>query len=124
MKINERYLWIGALIVSAFVVQGKIDQVDRLGSIIETYKLESQIQNAQINDFHQELQISKGVEYAKGFEDGRSQAGIAFANGRPMLDYADGYHAALSQFVTQKPSEEDQLIQELEEDIANTHENK
>ena len=122
MKIHERYLWIGALIVSAFMVQGKIDQLDRLDSLIETYKLESQIQNAQIRDFHQEMQRSEGVEYAKGFEDGRSQAGIAFAQGRPMLDYADGYHAALSQFVTKGLSEEDQLIKGLEEDIANSNE--
>lgn len=122
MKIHERYLWIGALIVSAFMLQGKIDQLNRLDSLLETYKLESQIQNAQINDFHQELQLSKGVEYAKGFEEGRSQAGIAFANGRPMLDYADGYHAALSQFVTKELSEEDQLLKDLEEDIADSNE--
>jgi hypothetical protein len=122
MKMHERYLWIGALIVSAFVVQGKIDQLDRLDSLIETYKLESQIQNAQINDFHQELQLSKGVEYTKGFEEGRSQAGIAFANGFPMLDYADGYHAALSQFATKELSEEDQLLKDLKEDIANSNE--
>tara|TARA_R110002020_G_scaffold32638_1_gene100141 strand:- start:1873 stop:2241 length:369 start_codon:yes stop_codon:yes gene_type:complete len=122
MKIHERYLWIGALIVSAFMVQGKIDQLDRLDSLLETYKLESQIQNAQISDFHQELQLSKGVEYTKGFEDGRSQAGIAFTQGRPMLDYADGYHAALSQFVTKELSEEDQLLKDLEEDIANSNE--
>ena len=122
MKIHERYLWIGALIVSAFMVQGKIDQLDRLDSLLETYKLESQIQNAQISDFHQEMQRSEGVEYAKGFEDGRSQAGIAFAQGRPMLDYADGYHAALSQFATKGLSEEDQLIKGIEEDIANSNE--
>lgn len=122
MKMHERYLWIGALIVSAFMVQGKMDQLDRLNSLLETYKLESQIQNAQINDFHQELEISKGVEYTKGFEEGRSQAGIAFANGLPMLDYADGYHAALSQFVTKELSEEDQLLKDLEEDIADSNE--
>ena len=104
MKMHERYLWIGALIVSAFMVQGKIDQLDRLDSLLETYKLESQIQNAQISDFHQEMQRLEGVEYTKGFEDGRSQAGIAFTQGRPMLDYADGYHAALSQFVTRELS--------------------
>lgn len=120
--MHERYLWIGALIVSAFMVQGKMDQLDRLNSLLETYKLESQIQNAQINDFHQELQISKGAEYTKGFEEGRSQAGIAFANGLPMLDYADGYHAALSQFVTKESSEEDQLLKDLEEDMADSNE--
>ena len=122
MKMHERYLWIGALIVSAFMVQGKIDQLDRLDSLLETYKLESQIQNAQISDFHQEMQRSEGVEYTKGFEDGRSQAGIAFTQGRPMLDYADGYHAALSQFVTRELPEEDQLLKDLEEDIANSNE--
>ena len=122
MKINERYLWIAALIVCAFAIQSKFDHIDKLGLIIETHKLEGEIQNSQISDFHQSLQISKGAEYAKGFENGRSQAGIAFANGRPMLDYADGYHAALSQFTTQGLSEEDQLIKDLEEDIANSNE--
>ena len=68
-------------------------------------------------DFSQEVTSIKSNEYRKGFEDGRSQAGIALINGRPMLDYADGYHAALAQFTEDHIREDEDLIRQLELDI-------
>ena len=79
--------------------------------------MESEIQDSQIMDFSQEVSSIKSSEYQKGFEDGRSQAGIALVNGRPMLDYADGYHAALTQFSDDLISEDEDLIRKLELDI-------
>lgn len=116
MKISERYLWIGALIVSAFFVQGKLVHIDRLSLIIESYKLEGEIQNSQISDFHQQLLTYKSAEYNKGFENGRTQAGVAFSQGRPMLGYSDGYHAALKQFNPTYRSEEEKLLSDLDKD--------
>ena len=34
----------------------------------------------------------------RGFEAGRTQAGIALADGKALYEYKDGYHAALTQF--------------------------
>ena len=117
MLIQERYLWIAGIILAGFVIQGQSKKNDDLKTIITSYELESEIQSSQIMDFSQEVTSIKSNEYRKGFEDGRSQAGIAFVNGRPMLGYADGYHAALSQFTENHIKEDEDLIRQLELDI-------
>ncbi len=117
MLIQERYLWIAGIILAGFVIQGQSKKNDDLKTIITSYELESEIQSSQIMDFSQEVTSIKSNEYQKGFEDGRSQAGIAFVNGRPMLGYADGYHAALSQFTENHIREDEDLIRQLELDI-------
>ena len=117
MQIQERYLWIAGIILTGFIIQGQSKNNGDLKTLINSYQLESQIQNAQILDFGQGLDAIKGNEYSRGFEDGRGQAGIAFANGRPMLDYADGYHAALAQFTENHIREDEDLILQLEADI-------
>jgi hypothetical protein len=117
MQIQERYLWIAGIILAGFVIQGQSKKNDDLKTIITSYELESKIQSSQIMDFSQEVTSIKSNEYRKGFEDGRSQAGIALINGRPMLDYADGYHAALAQFTEDHIREDEDLIRQLELDI-------
>jgi len=117
MQIQERYLWIAGIILAGFVIQGQSKKNDDLKTIITSYELESEIQSSQIMDFSQEVTSIKSNEYRKGFEDGRSQAGIALVNGRPMLDYADGYHAALAQFTDNLIAEDEDLIRKLELDI-------
>ena len=117
MQIQERYLWIAGIILTGFIIQGQSKKNDDLKTIITSYELESEIQSSQIMDFSQEVSSIKSNEYQKGFEDGRSQAGIAFVNGRPMLGYADGYHAALSQFTENHIREDEDLIRQLELDI-------
>jgi hypothetical protein len=118
MKIQERYLWILGIILSGFFVQNQSHENKTLNNIISTYELESNIQDAQIMDFSQSLSVVSSEEYSKGFEAGRSQAGIAFANGRPMLGYTDGYHAALDQFDPDYINVEKTLLKELDEDIV------
>jgi len=98
MKIQERYLWIGAVILIAFVANNQASNSDNLRTLITTYDLESNIQDAQIADFSQQLAQAEQAEYSKGFEDGRTQAGIALVQGGSLYNYTDGYHAAVSQF--------------------------
>jgi len=117
MQIQERYLWIAGIILTGFIIQGQSKNNEDLKTLITSYQLESKIQDAQILDFSQGLEVIKGNEYVKGFEEGRAQAGIAFSNGRPMLDYADGYHAALAQFTEGNIREDEDLIRKLELDI-------
>ena len=71
---------------------------NKLEFLLETYKVESRIQSAQVLDLTNTLSTMKNLEYQKGFEQGRNQMGIAFLNNKNMYDYADGYHAATSQF--------------------------
>ena len=97
MKIQERYLWIGAIILIAFVAQDQSSKNENLRTLITTYDLESNIQDAQILYFSQQLDVATQAEYSKGFEDGRTQAGIILAQGGSLYNYKDGYHAAISQ---------------------------
>ena len=98
MKIQERYIWIGAILLIAFVAQDQWSKNDNLRTLITTYDLETTIQDAQLADFSQQVDAAKQAEYSKGFEDGRTQAGIALVQGGSLYNYADGYHAAVSQF--------------------------
>ena len=52
---------------------------------------------AQINDFSVQLNAARDSSYSKGFEEGRTQAGVALAQGGSLYNYTDGYHAAMSQ---------------------------
>lgn len=117
MQIQERYLWIAGVILAGFIIQGQSKKNADLDILATSYRLETEIQKSQIIDFNQGLEVIKSNEYVKGFEDGRAQAGIAFANGRPMLDYADGYHAALAQFTENHIREDEELLRQLEADI-------
>jgi len=98
MKIQERYLWIGALLMVGFMAHDQSSKNDNLRTLITTYDLETNIQDAQLADFSQQVDAAKQAEYSKGFEDGRTQAGIALVQGGSLYNYADGYHAAVSQF--------------------------
>ena len=117
MKIQERYLWIAAIILCAFIAQDQSKKNGDFEILIKSYELESQVQSSQIVDMLQSSLSAQSSEYLKGFESGRSQAGIALVNGRPMLDYADGYHAALEQFSENHVREDEKLIRKLEADI-------
>ena len=117
MKITERYLWIAALILVAFIAQNSSKQAENALFLTDSYRLECEIKNSQINDFNNQRVESSERSYSRGFQEGRNQAGIAFSQGRPMLDYSDGYHAALAQFTSQE-SLELELLRELEENIA------
>ena len=97
MKITERYLWIAGLILAGFVVQNQLNNNNDLQTLLVTYEAESKIQDAQINDFSVQLDAARDASYSKGFEEGRTQAGVALAQGGSLYNYADGYHAAMSQ---------------------------
>ena len=97
IKIQERILWALVIALSAFHLLDKTDQISDLQTIITTYNMESNIQEAQINDLFQHLDSAKIAEYQKGFENGRTQAGVALAQGGSLYNYTDGYHAAMSQ---------------------------
>ena len=63
MKIQERFLWIAALIVFAFFLQSQTSQINDLGTLLTTYEMESQIQEAQINDFSIQLDAARDASH-------------------------------------------------------------
>ena len=114
MKAHERILWVVALGLTLFYAQHTAHRLDDLQLIIQTYQLEANIQSAQVDDFSQQLIVAQNTEYQKGFEDGRTQAGVAFINGDSLYSYADGYHSAVSQFwVEKKNLTEDEALEAL-----------
>ena len=97
-KINERLVWISVVILGAFMIQNQLTTNANLETLLQTYNLESNIQKAEIVDFNNQLHAVRDNSYVRGFEAGKTQAGIALANDQALYDYKEGYHAALSQF--------------------------
>ena len=99
MKVQERYIWIAVLILVGFFIQTQEKKNETLETLVTTYGLEAQIQNQQIMEFNNELHAARDNSYVRGFEAGKTQAGIALAKGDSLYEYKDGYHAALTQQV-------------------------
>ena len=110
---TERYIWIGAIILALFIAQSQSQEKDSLEFLIKTYDAETQIQTSQILDLTNQMAIARDTSYSKGFEDGRTQAGIALAKGGSLYDYKEGYHAALTQKI------EDSDVLEVSEGLFN-----
>ena len=105
----ERIIW---LLIAVFLVTSldrRESQIESLVSLNELNKANERIQSGQINDLSQHLLISKEEGFSQGFEEGKTQAMIASIHGKPMYDYADGYHAALSQFYSEDAPDEIKL---------------
>ena len=97
MNTKERYIWVAALILGGFFFQNQESRMSDLNTLIRTYSMQTQIQDQQISDFALQLHSAEQMEYSRGFENGKTQAGIALVQGGSLYDYADGYHAAVDQ---------------------------
>ena len=96
---NKVYIIAGiaCLISMAYGINQKFYN-NKLEFLLETYKAETTIQSAQFLDLTNNINLMKGFEYQRGFEDGKTQMGFAFVNGNSMHGYEDGYHSAIGQF--------------------------
>ena len=75
----------------------------RRSNKIENNFWKKTIQDGQISDFNTQLSLVSDTSYSKGFEDGKTQAGVALAQGGSLYNYTDGYHAAISQVREDSP---------------------
>ena len=98
MNIKERAFWFFGILAVFLFTQEQSNKVSNLETLITTYELESNIQHSQLMDFDQQINQACRLEYEKGFEAGKTQSAIVLMNKEALYDYADGYHAALSQF--------------------------
>ena len=115
MNTKERTFWIIAIIALLFFVQDQSQRFANLNTLIKTYELESNIQYSQLMDFNHQMDQTSRLEYDRGFEDGRTQAAIALINDKALYDYADGYHAALTQFT--EPIESNKSLDSMFADL-------
>ncbi|HBY68403.1 MAG TPA: hypothetical protein DEG69_11975 [Flavobacteriaceae bacterium] len=114
INLQERVLWILGLGLLAFFTEHQMIKTSNLETIITTYELESNIQSSQFHDLSQQLLLNRSDEYQKGFEAGKTQAGVAFMNGDSLYNYTDGYHQAISQFYESRGNlTEDEALEQL-----------
>jgi hypothetical protein len=124
MNLKERLFWIAGIILVILFAQQKSHKVDNLQTLITTYQLESNIQDAQITDIAQQFAHAQRLEYDRGFEAGRTQAAIVLMNKGSLYNYTDGYHAATSQFGIANPDGENKAYLNITTDvISNKKEN-
>ena len=97
-KNYERLAWISLIVLGVFTIQNQANTNTDLNTLIETYHAETQIQKSAIMDFNNQLHSTRDSSYMRGFEAGKTQAGIALAQGDSLYGYTEGYHAAVSQF--------------------------
>lgn len=101
------YIIAGLCAAFAFVTYSKNQ---KLSTLIELAHAESRVTQAQILDLTSQMSVVKSNEYQRGFNAGKTQMGIAFINKDQMFDYADGYHAATSQFTESQVEKFNKLI--------------
>ena len=99
MNTRERLYWVAGIVLLLLFAQQQSHKADDLQTLMTTYQLESNIQDAQIVDIAQQVNQAAQIEYSKGFEAGKTQAAIILMDEGTLYDYADGYHAALTQQV-------------------------
>ena len=81
-----------------FIVDTKQWTIDKQKFLLEIHGHENRLMAAQLQDYQQLMHQNSVEEYRRGYDDGKTDTGIAMMNGGSMLNYSDGYHAALTQF--------------------------
>ena len=62
------------------------------------YELSFKLQQDEIDDLIRKETLSEKVFYEQGFREGVRHAMILSMNNENVVNYADGYHAAIDQF--------------------------
>ena len=127
--MKEKLFWaltlVNICVFVGYVIANLKNENADLEFLISTYNAETVIQRSQFTDMLHSQSQRSAEEYNRGFQNGRTQAAIGLMNKDALFDYADGYHAALSQMgdVTMRmPNKEDakleaRLLEELDNDI-------
>jgi len=124
-NIDRKYIGICLLILAGFLIQGFSEKTTTLSNLMLTYEAESKIQSNQIQDLFMERELIRDKSYSRGFEDGKTQTGVFLAQGKSLLGYTEGYHAAIDQFslsseLTQEENSpfSDLLLEAIEREIS------
>jgi len=122
MNINiERGIWLTVCAACVITTTSLYNTNRTKDTVIDTYNASTSIERAMILDLTNQIQIVSSNEYSRGFEAGRTSTGVAMMEGNSMMNYSDGYHAALWQYVddtTSIPS--DAIVDKAIDDIVNS----
>jgi|TARA_Y100000289_G_scaffold62654_1_gene72162 hypothetical protein len=97
MNNTERLFWLSGIILLSFFCMQKISYIEDLEILDKKSELSYRLQMDQMHDLTRELDRIETRGYDRGFKEGESHALISSINGTSLYDYADGYHAAISQ---------------------------
>lgn len=97
MNNKERLCWTLALILVAFFANSKMDHIQNLQTLNESYQINSQLKSDQMLDLMLEINSNDSLKYREGFEAGKTQAMLASMDNESIYNYTDGYHAAINQ---------------------------
>ena len=124
---KERMLWILTIVNLCFCgVHYSINVSKKeanMNILLETYKAESMLKTSQLNEYIISYSTNESAQFNRGFESGRTQAGVAFMNKGALTDYADGYHAALEQFEVGFVTPRDLILSDQEKPASEVDEN-
>jgi len=95
---KERFAWFLSLIILVLFADRKLAQIEQLENLNQHMKVSSDIQRDQLVEMSQNMNQLSANKHKEGFELGKTQALIATLNKENILDYSEGYHAALNQF--------------------------
>ena len=98
MNNKERLIWVSILILFAFFCDRKMAEIESLKTLGKHRDVSAQIQSNQLLELSQKMNELSSNKYQEGFEHGKTQALVASINKENILDYAEGYHAAVDQF--------------------------
>lgn len=119
MNNKERLFWLSGIIFLSFFCINRIDSVEKLEILDRTNQFSYRLQLDQINELSQKLIEGKDSYYDRGFREGESHALLKSISGDSLYDYADGYHAALSQFTNENMPNIDKDTYSLFLDLLN-----
>ena len=119
---KERMLWLLTIVnicicIAYYVINVSKNEAN-MNVLLETYKAESILKTSQLNEYITTYTTNEAAQFNRGFEAGRTQAGIAFMNKGALTDYADGYHAALEQFEVGFATPRDLILSDQEKPVS------
>jgi hypothetical protein len=95
---KERIIWAIATCIFMYGFENQSAKIRHFEMLEKSYNISSNVQK----DLFYELEIKNSeIEkrgYIKGFEDGKTHGLISSIHDKGMLDYKQGYHAAINQF--------------------------
>ena len=86
------------LTLMTHIVLNALNRAETLELILGNQLTANRILKSQVEELVYTVDLKENEIYNRGFEAGKTQLGVALMNGKAMIGYKEGYHAAVDQF--------------------------